>query len=317
MSIFAAIMKAIESIDTLRTAVLDTTGKTDMEKTLIEKLTLVHETPADQLLPMLWEKALHFGLKLLAAIAIYLIGGYLIKLVKKLLSRYFTRRNTAPAVASFTMSLTSFALWVILIVMVVGTLGIETTSFAALLAAGGMAIGMALSGAVQNFAGGVMILIFKPFEAGDFIAAQGFSGTVSEVNITSTKIITPDNREIVLPNGALSSGTVDNYSKKEFRRVEVKFGAEYGTAADDVRSVLLNIATEDQRVLTTEKGAPADPYVAISALSDSSVDFILRVWVRSELYWDVFYDLNEKVYTELPKHGINFPFPQLTVHMDN
>ncbi len=310
-------MKEIEAIDTLRNAVLDTAGKTDMEKHFIEKIGVISNTPADELASTVLHQAVIFGLKVVAALIIYFLGGYLIKLVKKMLARSFARRKTDQAVVSFTTSLVSFVLWVILAIIVIGTLGIETTSFAALLTAGGMAIGMALSGAVQNFAGGIMILIFKPFGVGDFISAQGFSGTVTSVNITSTKIITVDNREVVLPNGALSSGTIDNYSKKPLRRVDFAVSVEYGSDAEQVKQALLEIASADPRILTVSAGAPADPFAAIKELGSSSVNFTFRVWCKASDYWGVYFDTNEKIYSQLPQKGINFPFPQMTVHMKN
>ena len=233
-----------------------------------------------------------------------------------MLHRIFERRNTEKAIASFVESLTSISLMVILVIITVGTLGINTTSLAALLAAGGMAIGMALSGTVQNFAGGIMLLVFKPFKAGDFIETQdGFSGTVTDVNIVSTKLTTTDNRIIVIPNGSLSNGTINNYSMNTMRRVEWLVGVEYGTSAEEVKNVLKSIVDGEKRVLYLNTGAPADPLIAINALKDSAVEYVVRVWVKKEDYWDVFYRLNEEIYTVLPSKGINFPFPQMDVHI--
>lgn len=304
-------------IDSIKTAVLDTAGKSDIEKALISSINTVSDTPADKLVSTLGEKALVFGLKLLAALAIYFIGAWLIKIVKRALSRFFSRKKAEPAIETFVMSLVTAVLWVLLIIIAVGALGVETTSLAALLAAGGVAIGMALSGTVQNFAGGVMILVFKPFKVGDYIEAQGFAGTVSEVNITSTKLVTIDNRVIILPNGPLHSGTVNNYSQLAFRRVDLTVGVEYGTDADKVKEVILGLAAEDDRILCVETGAPADPFVALTKLSPSSVDFVVRLWVRTADYWDVYFSVNESIYKALPANGIQFPFPQLSVHMEN
>ena len=161
-----------------------------------------------------------------------------------------------------------------------------------------------------------MILIFKPFKAGDFIEAQGYSGTVSEINITSTQLITPDNKVIILPNGSLQSGNISNFSKLSFRRVDFTVSVEYGTDSELVRNTLLEIAASDARILGKAQGAPADCMIALSALADSSVNFIMRVWVKTEDYWDVFFATNEKIYTTLPRKGAAFPFPQLTVHLD-
>ena len=279
----------------------------------VEKVTT---TPADVLLKELGNDALQFGLKVLAALAIYFIGAWVIKRIKKLLGNIFERRKTDKAIASFTMSLVSISLTILLIILTVGTLGVNTTSLAAILAAGGMAIGMALSGTVQNFAGGIMLLVFKPFKAGDFIEAQGFSGTVSEVNIVSTKLTTTDNRVIVLPNGSLSSGTINNISQNPIRRLEWKIGVEYGSNIDQTRKVILGILNADARVLHG-KDAPDEPNVKLSGLLDSSVEIQARCWVRTDDYWDLLWEINELIYKELPKNGIDFPFPQLDVHLHN
>ena len=279
----------------------------------VEKVTT---TPADVLLKELGSDALQFCLKVLAALAIYFIGAWVIKRIKKLLGNIFERRKTDKAIASFTMSLVSISLTILLIILTVGTLGVNTTSLAAILAAGGMAIGMALSGTVQNFAGGIMLLVFKPFKAGDFIEAQGFSGTVSEVNIVSTKLTTTDNRVIVLPNGSLSSGTINNISQNPIRRLEWKIGVEYGSNIDQTRKVILGILNADARVLHG-KDAPDEPNVKLSGLLDSSVEIQARCWVRTDDYWDLLWEINELIYNELPKNGIDFPFPQLDVHLHN
>ena len=279
----------------------------------VEKVTT---TPADVLLKELGSDALQFGLKVLAALAIYFIGAWVIKRIKKLLGNIFERRKTDKAIASFTMSLVSISLTILLIILTVGTLGVNTTSLAAILAAGGMAIGMALSGTVQNFAGGIMLLVFKPFKAGDFIEAQGFSGTVSEVNIVSTKLTTTDNRVIVLPNGSLSSGTITNISQNPIRRLEWKIGVEYGSNIDQARKVILGILNADARVLHG-KDAPDEPNVKLSGLLDSSVEIQARCWVKTNDYWDLLWEINELIYKELPKNGIDFPFPQLDVHFHN
>lgn len=302
--------------DSVKTVLLDTTGKTDLEKGFISTINEAVNTPPDQLISALGEKALQFGMRLLAAIAIYFIGAWLIKLARNFLRGFFARKNTEPAIVSFTMSLVTAMLWVLLIIITVGALGLETTSLAALLAAGGMAIGMALSGTVQNFAGGVMILIFKPFKAGDFIEAMGYSGTVSEVSITATKILTPDNKVIILPNGPLQGGTINNYSKMHFRRVDFTVSVEYDSDADVVKNTLLEIASSDARIMTRKQGAPADPLAALSELGLNSVDFVFKVWVKTEDYWDVFYATNEKIYKSLPERGIKFPFSQISVHME-
>ena len=294
----------------------DTTELNKIEQTAKETIEYIATTPLDQLLPELLKEAINFGIKVLVALLVYFIGAWLIKKIRQMLHRIFEKRKTEKAIASFVESLTSISLMIILVIITVGTLGINTTSLAALLAAGGMAIGMALSGTVQNFAGGIMLLVFKPFKAGDFIETQdGYSGTVTDVNIVSTKLTTTDNRIIVIPNGSLSNGTINNYSMNTMRRVEWLVGVEYGTDAEEVKNVLKGIVDGEKRILYTGTGAPADPLIAVNALKDSAVEYVVRVWVKKEDYWDVYYRLNEEIYTVLPSKGINFSFPQMDVHI--
>ena len=268
-------------------------------------------TPTNELISEFIDKAVAFGLKVLAALLIYTLGVWIIRKVKKIIKGIFDRKKTDAAIASFAMSITSIALTVILIIITVGTLGIDTTSIATLLAGGGMAIGMAHNGTVQNFAGGIMILIFKPFKSGDFIETQGFSGTVSEVTITSTKLSTVDNRVIVIPNGLLSNGIINNYSDRTIRRVEITVDVEYGSSSEKVISILQSLIKDDTRILKE----PAEPFIRLSALKDSSIQFTIRLWVNASDYWGVYFDTIEKIYNELPKNGINFPFPQLDVNI--
>lgn len=296
----------------LQTPVTDTLT---IESKVTEVIETMKNTPAEVLLSDFVDKALSFGLKVLAAILIYIIGAWLIRKIKKILASIFERRKTDAAIASFVNSMTSIALTVMLIVITVGTLGIDTTSLAALLAGGGVAIGMALNGTVQNFAGGIMILIFKPFKAGDYIQVQGFEGTVTEVTIVSTKLTTVDNRNIIIPNGILSNDTINNFSQNTMRRVDWSIDVEYGSSSEQTKELLMTFLSGDERILTAETGAPADPFVALSALKDSGVQFTIKAWVKKENYWDVNYDILEKIYNELPKHDIKFPFPQLDVNI--
>lgn len=289
----------------------------DLKAKVEEVAEIIQTTPTSELLLNLGEKTLAFGLKVLAAFVIYMAGAWLIRRVKNILVKMFEKRKTDQTISSFVTSLVSISLTVLLIIITVSTLGINTTSLAALLAAGGMAIGMALSGTVQNFAGGIMLLVFKPFKAGDFIVAQGFSGTVTEVNIVSTKLTTTDNRSIIIPNGILSNGTIDNYSQQPMRRLEWLVNVEYGSSSETVRTVLKSIIESDARILDIAGGAPADPLIELHDLKDSSIQFIMRGWVQSSDYWTVFWAINDKIYNELPKNGILFPFPQLDVHINN
>lgn len=284
------------------------------------------------------EKITQFGLKLLAALLILFIGIWLIRWTKSLLKRMFDKRNTEPTIASFVTSFVSITLSVLLVVISIGTLGVDTTSLAALLAAGGLAIGMALSGTVQNFAGGIMLLAFKPFKAGDMIEAQGCFGKVIEVNITATKILTTDNRVIILPNGALSNGTINNYSGRPLRRVEWTVSVSYGVDAAACKEAILAILNSDARVLQADTDIEAlyrelnisafqlstvnyrmdaipAPFVALKSLNENDISFIVRAWVRGTDYWDVFFGLQERFYTELPPQGFTFAYPHVDVTM--
>ena len=272
-------------------------------------------TPPSELAGILGQQAIQLGLKVLAALVIWGLGAWVISLVRKAVRRSFRRRETEATVASFMDSLVAVVLWIILIVITISALGVNTTSIAALLAAGGMAIGMALGGTVQNFAGGVMLLVFKPFKVGDFIEAQGFSGTVEELNIVSTKLRTKDNREIILPNGALSNGNITNITKKEVRRVDIPVAVTYGSDADRVKEVILSLVNANPIFLDASVEGCADPMVALMELGDSGVRFEVRAWVKTANYWTARFWLTENIYTQLPKAGITFPFPQMDVHI--
>lgn len=219
------------------------------------------------------------------------------------------KRHIDAGIQSFVKSLVNILLTILLIIAVIGKLGVETTSFAALLASAGVAVGMALSGNLQNFAGGLIVLLFRPFKVGDWIESQGVSGTVREIQIFHTILTTADNKVIYIPNGALSSGTVTNYSREDTRRVDWVIGVEYGENYDKVESSVRRILAADSRILN----APA-PFVALHALDASSVNIVIRVWVKSSDYWGVYFDMNKTIYTVFNEEGIGFPFPQLTVH---
>ena len=243
------------------------------------------------------------GGRIIGAVIIFVVGRFLISFIKKLVSKLLMKRHIDAGIQSFVKSLVNILLTILLIIAVIGKLGVETTSFAALLASAGVAVGMALSGNLQNFAGGLIVLLFRPFKVGDWIESQGVSGTVREIQIFHTILTTADNKVIYIPNGALSSGTVTNYSREDTRRVDWVIGVEYGENYDKVES------TVRRRILNT----PA-PFVALHALDASSVNIVIRVWVKSSDYWGVYFDMNKTIYTVFNEEGIGFPFPQLTVH---
>ncbi|MBQ7526521.1 MAG: mechanosensitive ion channel [Bacteroidaceae bacterium] len=263
----------------------------------------------DQLIHQAISMGMEAGKSLLLAIVIFIVGRYAIKFINKFVARMLERRNVEPTVQSFLKSFVNITLIILLVIMVVGTLGVNTTSLAALLASAGLAVGMALSGNLQNLAGGIILLFLKPFKVGDFIEAQGVSGVVKAIQIFHTILTTTDNKELFVPNGALSSGNITNFSKNELRRVDFTISVEYGSEVDKVKRVTLELVQQDKRIV-----ADPAPFIAVKELADSSVDFVLRVWTTAPEYWNVFFDMNERIYTEFNKQGIGFPFPQLQIH---
>ena len=261
------------------------------------------------------EKLLNWGMEtgknILAAIVIYIVGRFIIRQIMKLVSKILVKRDFEVSVQTFLKSLLSILLNLVLAFAIISKLGVETTSLAALLASAGVAIGMALSGNLSNFAGGLVILVFKPFKVGDFIDTTNneVSGTVKEIQIFHTILTTVDNRLIYVPNGTLSSNAIVNYSRQEMRRAEWVFGVEYGMDFERVKAVIDRLIAADSRILKE----PA-PMVALSSLSASSVDIKVRAWTKVADYWDVYFDFNKAVYETFNKEGIGFPFPQLTVH---
>jgi small conductance mechanosensitive channel len=256
--------------------------------------------------------AVEYGPKVLGAIVVWIIGSWIIKGLTRAFVKMLDKNKTDSTLKPFLKSIIGALLKTLLVISVLGMLGIEMTSFIAILGAAGLAVGLALSGALQNFAGGVMILIFKPFKVGDFIDAQGHMGIVNEIQIFNTVLKTPDNKTIIIPNGGLSTSSMTNFSTEPKRRVDWTFGIGYGDDAEKAKNILKALCEEDSRVL-------ADPevFVALTELADSSVNFVVRAWVNAPDYWGVYFDLNEKVYNTFAKEGLNIPFPQMDVHVHN
>ena len=254
--------------------------------------------------------SIDLGGRILAALIIFIIGKFLINWANRLFAGMLQRRKVDASIQSFLKSIVNITLLVMLFLAVIGKLGIELTSFAALLASVGVAVGMALSGNLSNFAGGVIILVFRPYKVGDYIeASTGALGTVTDIQIFHTVLTTPDNKIIFAPNGAMSGAVVTNYSRKETRRLDFTFGVEYGTDFNQAKAIILEIISKDSRILQD----PA-PFVELGALADSSVNITVRVWVNASDYWGVNFDMNKNVYATFNEKGISFPFPQLTVH---
>ena len=250
------------------------------------------------------------GGRILAALIIFIIGKTLVNWANRIFAKMLEQRKVEPSIQSFLKSIVNITLLVLLFLAVIGKLGIELTSFAALLASAGVAVGMALSGNLSNFAGGVIILVFRPYKVGDYIeASTGASGTVTDIQIFHTVLTTPDNKVVFAPNGAMSGAVVTNYSRMDLRRLDFTFGVEYGTDFELVKKTLQEIISKVNRILLE----PA-LMIELSALADSSVNVMVRVWVKASDYWAVNFDMNKHVYATFNEKGISFPFPQLTVH---
>ena len=251
-----------------------------------------------------------YGPKLLLAIITLVIGLWVIKSMTKASAKMMKKGDVDESLRPFFTSIISVVLKMLLVISVMGMVGIEMTSFIAIMGAAGLAVGMALSGTLQNFAGGVMILIFKPYKVGDFIDAQGYMGVVKEIQIFNTVLLTTDNKKVIIPNAPISSGAMVNYSAESERRVDFTFGIGYNDDIDKTKEVLMSIIKADNRILQNP-----EPFIGLSELADSSVNFATRVWVKSEDYWDVFFAMNETVKKEFDKQNISIPYPQTDVHL--
>lgn len=336
----------------------------------------------DDLVERFVNGAVELAINVAIALVVFYVGKFIIKKIYKVVAAIMIRRNADKSLSTFILSLIRIVLYFILIVTVIGILGLETSSFLAIFASAGVAIGMALSGTLQNFAGGVLILLLKPYKIGDYIEAQGFAGTVTEIQIFHTIINTYDNKSIIIPNGGLSTGSINNWSREEYRRVSWDVAISYGDSVETARDTILNLFANDERIVKhfveddremrrqrlkelathdnpqatadieteptkrwwrkifthkkkvqsvldrwqQEKEAKVQamlpktdrtPTVVVNQLGDNSVVLIARAWTRSEYYWSVFYEINEKIYNALPEAGITFPFPQLDVHLCN
>lgn len=350
--------------------------------TVQEEVEMLKSLPFDDLIDKIINVATTFAINLAIAILVFYVGKFIIRKIYRLVNVILSRRDVDRSLTTFVLSLVKMVLYFILIVTVIGILGIETSSFIALFASAGVAIGMALSGTLQNFAGGVLILLLKPYKIGDYIEAQGYAGYVREIQIFHTIICTFDNKSIIIPNGGLSTGSVNNWSREDYRRVEWTVAISYGDKVEQARSKIMELFQQDSRIVRryieddrqmrqaeqrrrqqsgqAESSQPADaarakeeakprtwlgrlfhrhkkaveqvgdkvirlkrrvskvdrrPTVVVDNLGDSAIILKARAWTRTDFYWDVYYQLNERIYNSLPQAGINFPFPQLDVHL--
>lgn len=278
--------------------------------TLTDILDQTKDLDPQAILDQVTQIGLDYGPKVLGAIAVWIIGSWIIKAIVGVLGKTMVKTKTDTSLQPFLKGLAGGLLKAMLVISVLGMLGIEMTSFIAILGAAGLAVGMALSGTLQNFAGGVMILIFKPFKIGDVIDAQGFIGSVKEIQIFNTILKTPDNKTIILPNAGLSSGSMTNFSTEATRRVDWTIGVGYGDDLDQAKAVIKRLCDEDTRILK-------DPevFIAVAELADSSVNFTVRAWVNAADFWGVYFAMNENIYKTFPKEGLNIPYPQMDIHI--
>lgn len=295
--------------DKVKTILADTTA-TQQEKAVALGQELKNMTFED-IFSMLIEWGVEIAAKIAIALAIYFIGRWLIGRFVKVVNKICDKRGVEISLQRFFNNMIKVVFYICLVLTVVGVLGIDTTSLIAMFASASLAIGMALSGTMQNFAGGVMILLLRPYRIGDYVEAQGQAGTIKEITLFNTVITTVDNKIIYVPNSTISTGIINNYSQAATRRVDWNITISYGDDVEVARRVLMQLMTEDKRV----KQDPA-PVVYLTSLGSDAVNISARAWVDNADYWGVFFELNERIYNELPKHGLHFPFPQLSVHIE-
>ncbi|WP_245593039.1 mechanosensitive ion channel family protein [Crocinitomix catalasitica] len=260
----------------------------------------------------IWDKLIEYGTSLIFAVAILVIGFMITKKVTKMFSKMLKKKEFDASLSGFLISMVSVILKVLVVLTALGQLGIEMTSFIAIIGAAGLAIGMAFSGTLGNFAGGIMILIFRPYKVGDYIKAQGEEGIVQQIQIFNTIILTVDNKTIIVPNGAMANGNMTNFTEQPIRRVDFTVGIAYGDDYDKAKAVLERFIKEDDNIIQDQAN-----FIGLGTLADSSVNITLRVWTKTENYWDVFFKMNEKIYKQFGTEGLNIPFPQMDVHVHN
>lgn len=262
--------------------------------------------------PAFWDKVIEYGTNLAIAIAVLVIGMMIVKRVSKMFGKLLKKKDFDESLQGFLISMVSITLKILVFLTALSQLGIEMTSFVAIIGAAGLAIGMAFSGTLGNFAGGIMILIFRPYKVGDYIIAQGEEGTVEEIQIFNTILLTLDQKKVILPNGAVANGTMTNVTHQKTRRVDFTVGIAYGDDYDKAKAVLERFVKEDGKIIQD-----AENFIGLVELADSSVNITVRVWCKLDDYWDVYFKMNERIYKEFGQEGLNIPFPQMDVHVHN
>ena len=264
----------------------------------------------EEIVKYLTSAGLTIGATIIKVALIWIIGRWLSKRLVTLVKKLMVKKNTDASIQTFLVSLIDIVALIVLLIIIISVVGIDTSSFIALFASAGVAIGMALSGTLQNFAGGVMVLLFRPYKVGDYIEAQGQAGTVKEIQIFNTLLQTPDNRIIIVPNGPLSTGIINNYSRETTRRVDFSFPISYGDDFEDAKKVLMEIIEKDARIMKTP-----EPFIEVGAMATSSINITVRVWCNAADYWGIFFDMNKSVYSTFPAKGLHFPYNTITVNM--
>jgi small conductance mechanosensitive channel len=264
----------------------------------------------EDLLETIRQAALDWGPMVIAAVVTLIVGWIIAKILTAILRRVMVRADVDTTLIGFCGSLFYIGLMTLVIITALGKLGVQTGSFIAVIGAAGLAVGFALQGSLANFAAGVMLIIFRPFKVGDYVEAAGVSGSVERIQVFATTLKTPDNKVVVVPNSAITGGTITNYSAKDVRRVDLVFGIGYGDDIKKAKGILANILENDSRVLKDP-----EPTIAVGELADSSVNFVVRPWVKTADYWAVLFDVTEAVKLEFDAQGITIPFPQQDVHM--
>jgi len=276
-----------------------------------ENLNTVTEKSSSFNVDWILDKSIEYGTQLLIAVVILVVGLFIVKRISKLFAKLIDKRGIDKSLGSFLGSMIAVSLKILVVITALTKLGLEMTSFVALLGAAGLAIGMAFSGTLSNLAGGVMILIFRPYKVGDFIEAQGEIGHVKEIGIFNTILLTLDNKTVIVPNGAMANGNMTNYTMQPKRRVDFTVGIAYGDNYDTAHETLKKFIDEDDKILKEENN-----FIGLVELADSSVNIALRVWCKTEHYWDVYFKMNERIYKEFGGVGLNIPFPQMDVHVN-
>ena len=277
---------------------------------MVNKISKINEIDYHQFLNDMVQEAGWILLKIVLAFAIYCVGRLLMRWILRIMDKAFTRHDVEVSLRSFLRSIVKVLMLIMIFLAIIQTLGVNTSSFLAIFASAGLAIGMALSGTLQNFAGGVILLLLRPYKVGDYIEAMGQSGTVESIGLFSTCLKTPDLQTIYVPNGSISTSIIDNYSQSETRRVDWTLSISYGDDVEVARREILAMLEADERVLKENT-----PVVYVKTLNSSSVDLTIRAWSKNSDYWSLLFDMNEKMYKELPAKGINFPFPQMDIHV--